>query len=244
VGVDLQNNGVCINPTQSLSSCPGGLGKFKNSDPAADVCIDPSISACPYNNLTVPGDTKTLGCNYAVSDWLGYGGGSMQLKIDPKTGQPMNPWSVDWYDYSGVHHTEPLDVNCRCFDPTKTVALNPDAWASVPSGVYAADQSAIRYFRGIRNPTENANIARNFRIKEKMVLQIRVEFTNIFNRLQWPNPSTGGITTSFNTTKRADGSDTGVYSSGFGTFGNLSTFSNGTSPGIPRAGTFVARLTF
>ena len=44
-------------------------------------------------------------------------------------------------------------------------------------------------FRAPRTPTENANIGRNFRIKERMNLQIRGEFVNIFNRTIMPAPS-------------------------------------------------------
>ncbi len=50
--------------------------------------------------------------------------------------------------------------------------------------------SSIRNFRGVRTPLENANFSRNFRIAEKVNLNVRVEFTNIFNRTQLPNPLT------------------------------------------------------
>ena len=76
----------------------------------------------------------------------------------------MSPWSVDWTDNNGVHHTDPLDINCHCFDPTKTQVLNPAAWTNVPNGQFAANESSIRSFRGIRIPVENANFSRNFRI--------------------------------------------------------------------------------
>ena len=62
----------------------------------------------------------------------------------------MNPWSVDWTDLNGVHHTDPLDINCHCFDPTKTQVLNPKAWTNVPDGQWANDFSSIRGFRGFR----------------------------------------------------------------------------------------------
>ncbi len=45
-------------------------------------------------------------------------------------------------------------------------------------------------FRAPRTPVENANIGRNFRIKEKMNFQVRGEFVNIFNRTIMPAPST------------------------------------------------------
>jgi hypothetical protein len=84
---------------------------------------------------------------------------------------------------------------------------------------------------------ENANISRNFRIKERMSLNIRVEFNNIFNRTQLPGPSTGG---NFATapTKFTSGATAGLYSGGFGTFNVLSGLAG------QRTGTFVARFQF
>ena len=73
-----------------------------------------------------------------ISNFLGRGPGPAQLKTGAD-GNPMNPWSVDWTDYSGVHHTDPIDINCHCFDPTKTVVLNPNAWTNVPDGQWAND---------------------------------------------------------------------------------------------------------
>lgn len=54
---------------------------------------------------------------------------------------------------------------------------------------------SVRSFRGIRIPQENMNLSREFRIKEKYSLNIRVEFDNIFNRLQLPTSAVapGGV---------------------------------------------------
>ncbi len=40
----------------------------------------------------------------------------------------MSPYAVNWTDYDGKVHAEPLDINCHCYDPTKTQVLNPLAW--------------------------------------------------------------------------------------------------------------------
>src|SRR5262249_40025405 len=88
-----------------------------------------------------------------------------QFKKGPD-GQYLNPWSVDWVDYEGRHHTDSLDINCHCFDPTKTIVLNPAVWENVPNGQWGADQSSIRSIRTFRIPTENANFSRSFRFKE------------------------------------------------------------------------------
>ncbi len=171
-----------------------------------------------------------------VSDWLGYGPGGAQLKIGPN-GQPMSPYAVNWTDLSGKVHTEPLDPNCGCYDPTKTQILNPNAWVAVPDGQFGANQSSIRYFRGIRQPQESANLSRNFRFKEHYTLQLRIEMNNIFNRLLLPQPTAAGANFSASPT-----AVNGLYTGGFGTFGNLTT--GAAVPGAPRSGLFVARFQF
>jgi hypothetical protein len=177
-----------------------------------------------------------------ISNYLGRGPGPAQLKVGAD-GQPMNPWSVDWTDYSGTHHTDPIDINCHCFDPTKTQVLNPNAWTNVPDGQWANDFSNLRYYRGFRYPTENFNFSRNFRLKEKVSLNVRVEFSNAFNRTQLPQPT--GTATVFNTTNFAAGLTTqqsgpykGVYNGGFGSVVPISGTANS------RTGLFVGRLTF
>ncbi len=174
-----------------------------------------------------------------ISNFLGYGPGPAQLIPG------MSPWSVNWTDLNGVHHTTPLNINCGCFDPTTTVVLNPAAFTNVPNGQFAADQSSIRSFRGFRIPQENANFGRDFRIKERYSLNIRVEFTNIFNRLQLPTATgaAGGINLgnfAAAPTKYTSGPFTGLYSGGFGTVVSPLT---GSVTG-QRAGTLVARFTF
>jgi hypothetical protein len=196
-----------------------GVGAYANYQSAP-------VLARPSSNGTVP-----------ISNFLGRGPGGAQLKIDPATGNYMNPWSVDWVDLKGNRRTDPLDINCRCFDPTKTQVLNPNAWENVPNGFWAADQSTIRWWRGIRIPQENANLSRSFRFKEGVHLNVRVEFTNIFNRTQLPQPSTAGNFANA-PVRFTSGPYTGLYSGGFGTIVPV----NGTQ-GM-RAGTFVGRLTF
>ncbi len=192
--------------------------------------------------LTRPTNTSTL------TQFLGRGPAGAQLKKNAD-GSYMSPWSIDWFDKSGNHHTDPLDINCHCFDPTKTVVFNPAAWTNVDPGQWG-DQSGLRFYRGVRLPQENANFSRNFRLREKMTLNLRVEFNNIFNRLQLPTPVGGAVSglapASFSlaTTKFATGANTGLYSGGFGTFtaAGSSLLTNGAFG--QRTGTFVARLQF
>lgn len=181
--------------------------------------------------LARPTSTGTL----PISNFLGRGPGPAQLKIGAD-GKPMNPWSVDWTDYSGTHHTDPIDINCHCFDPTKTVVLNPAAWTNVPDGQWANDFGNLRYFRGFRYPTENLNVGRTFRIKEKVTLNVRVEMSNAFNRTQLPQPTVGAFTTQVTT--QPSGPYKGVINGGFGTVVPISGTANS------RTGLFVGRLQF
>jgi hypothetical protein len=143
---------------------------------------------------------------------------------------------VNWTDNNGVHHTDPLDINCHCFDPTKTVVLNPAAFQNVPNGQFAASQSSNRSFRDFRVPVENANFGRSFRIKERASLNVRAEFTNIFNRTQYPAITLGNFATA--STVFTSGPNKGLYSGGFGTINpTAGTFGQ-------RAGTLVARFQF
>jgi len=125
--------------------------------------------------------------------------------------------------------------------------LNPAAWAPCPSNANCmAAGNLIPSFRAPRTPTENANLARNFRIKERMNFQIRGEFVNIFNRTIMPAPSTANPQAAV--TKNALGIQTG----GFGVISAY--YAPNTAPAPPgaatiptlesRQGTLIARFSF
>jgi Carboxypeptidase regulatory-like domain len=126
------------------------------------------------------------------------------------------------------------DLNCHCFDPTKTLTLNPNAWEDPPAGQFGSSAAYYSDYRQPRRPAENLSIGRVFRIREQMNLQIRAEFTNILNRYSLPSPSAtnAALTTTYYKT-------TGLLSAGFG----FSNTTNGAGSD-PRAGTIVARFTF
>ena len=142
----------------------------------------------------------------------------------------MNPCSVDWTDLSGTRHTDPLDINCHCFDPEKTVVLNPAAWHTIPDGTWTADTSTYAFFRGARTPRESANLARNFRFKERFQLQIRMEFQNVFNRRFLPAPQLAFSPVNASSTLQL--SSDGRYIGGFGTFANLRNSGALAGPGL------------
>ncbi len=177
-----------------------------------------------------------------ISQWLGRGPGSAQLKKNTD-GSYMSPWSVNWTDLDGNKRTDPLDINCKCFDPNKTVVLNPAAWENVPDGQWAAQTQQLPFFRQNRRPNESANLARNFRFGQdgRFNLQVRVEFQNVFNRRFLGNPYGGNAANPGNFTTAPTTNAAGSYIAGFGTFGNLS---NAGSYGTPRSGQFIGRFTF
>ena len=157
----------------------------------------------------------------------------------------MNPWSVDWTDKSGTHHTDPLDINCHCFDPEKTVVINPAAWQTIPDATWTADTATYAFFRQARTPRESANLAKNFKIKERFQFQIRMEFANIFNRTYLPSPALGF--SPVNTASTLQKSVDGRYIGGFGTFNNLRNSGALAGAGLgssQRAGQLIARITF
>ena len=217
--IGVSGNGFFSNKIASAILSDWGVGAYLNYQSAP-------LIARPSSNGTVP-----------ISQFVGYGPGTAQLKKNAD-GSYMSPWSTDWTDYGGKHHTDPIDVNCHCFDPTKTIVLNPNAWENIPNGQFAPDNSSLRFFRGVRYPTENANISRNFRIKERVQLNVRVEFNQVLNRMQLPQPTTARVNFASSPTKFTSGANAGLYSGGFGTIVPLS----GTT-GM-RTGQLIARITF
>jgi hypothetical protein len=81
------------------------------------------------------------------------------------------------------------------------------------------------------HPSEQLSLARSFRFRERVSIEVRAEFFNIFNRLLYPNPSASNplATTTYNSA--------GQLSGGFG-------WINPTSVGGERTGQLVARIQF
>ena len=66
-------------------------------------------------------------------------------------------------------------------------------WTDAPAGQYASTAAYYNNYRAQRQPSENLNFGRNFRMgKEgKMNLNVRAEFQNVFNRHFYSQPSLG-----------------------------------------------------
>jgi hypothetical protein len=118
--------------------------------------------------------------------------------------------------------------------------LNPNAWVDPPAGQFGTGAAYYNDYRYQRRPNENLGLGRIFRVKERAQLNIRMEFTNIFNRAEAPNPT---ATNAAQTQTRNP--VTGATTAGFG-FINTSTIGASTPVGTAtsRQGTIVGRFTF
>ena len=129
---------------------------------------------------------------------------------------------------------EPLftqDLNCHCFDPNTTFVLNPKAWVNPPAGLYGVAAAYYNDYRDRRRPAESISLGRTFRITEKTNLQIRAEFTNMFNRTVLNSPTSANALAT--QTRNAAGQTT----AGFGYINNANTTGQ-------RQGQMVARFSF
>ncbi len=163
----------------------------------------PLVSGIGFN-YTVPGWSSNKFLRYTVSDWTI--GGFLQYATGLPIGPPLANASVALVPggstatlsslvfQSTVQNRVPgvplftHDLNCHCFDPKKTFALNPAAWTNPAAGTFG---TATYYgdYRQQRRPLENMSFGRRFRMREKMSLNVRIEFTNIFNRTFINNPT-------------------------------------------------------
>jgi hypothetical protein len=159
-------------------------------------------------------------------------------------GQPL--FNTNWVDNNGVAHTDPIDVNCHCYDPNKTFLLNPKAWVDPAPGQFGASAAYYSDYRTQRRPRENMNLGRSFKVRERMEFNIRIEFTNVFNRAYWGDPSGSSLTNAtLPQLTFPSGVTRGNTSSGFGRvlttgatqFGNAANLS-------PRQGVIVGRFSF
>lgn len=199
-----------------------------------------------------PTFTNNKFVSYLLRDWqLGgfalYQSGTF-LAI-PATTTPEFLPTQDVYVKGQPLYTPGVNINnLGSYNPYTTQVLNPAAFAQCPVNTNCGDSGNdfLKNFRGPRTPRENANFGRNFRFKEKWNFQIRAEFTNIFNRLLMPNPSTSNPQNAV--TKNA----LGILTSGYGVVNayqapNTAGIFDGTSAATTlaaRQGTLVGRFSF
>jgi len=135
-----------------------------------------------------------------------------------------------------------VDINCHCYDPNKTFVLDPNAWESPAQGQFGKSAAYYSDYRSQRRPMENMNFGREFRVKEGMSLSIRMEFTNIFNRAYWGDPTGTALT---NAGQQQFLLPNGNTSAGFGRVLTTTATAFGTTANLlPRQGLLVARFRF
>ena len=123
------------------------------------------------------------------------------------------------------------DLNCHCFDPNKTLVLNPAAWSDPAAGQFGSSALYYNDYRYQRRPTEALSVGRVFKIRERASFEIRFQFHNAFNRAEVADP------TSTNAALRPTLSN-GQYVGGFG------YLNTGSLAVTPRVGQGLARLTW
>jgi hypothetical protein len=125
------------------------------------------------------------------------------------------------------------NLNCHCIDPNAQFVLNPAAWTNPAPGTFGNAAAYYNDYRFQRRPTEQVGFGRIFRVKERMTLQIRAEFYNVFNRTEMANP------TSSNSLATQTVSSTGQTTGGFGWINT-----GGALGAQPRNGQLLARINF
>jgi hypothetical protein len=196
--------------------------------------------------------------NTIIKDWQIGGFASYEsgpFILIPTTGTAEFLTTQDLYVKGQPLYTPGVNINnLSTYNPYSTQVLNPAAWAQCPVATNCGTGTALggttgnymKDFRGPRNPRENANFGRNFRFKERWNLQIRAEFTNIFNRTLMPQP----IATNPQNPVTKNG--LGILTSGYGVVDayqgpNTAGIFAGTTAAsglAARAGTIIGRFSF
>jgi hypothetical protein len=192
--------------------------------------------------------------NYAVSDWqVGF---FAQYQSGIFLTPPISNVNAEYIPSQDIRVAgQPLylqNINdIHSYNPYFQQVLNPNAWAPCPvnsvcGGASQAGVSERLYsdFRGPRQPRENANIGRHFRIREKYDFYIRAEFVNIFNRTIFPNPITTNPQTAV--TRNSAGILTGGYGvmNVYQAAGGYPAPTAGATALLGRTGTIIARFQF
>ena len=135
------------------------------------------------------------------------------------------------------------DLNCHCIDPTKELVLNPAAWSNPTDGQWGTANAYYNDYRYQRRPSESFSVGRVFAFKEQMRLTIRMNFTNVFNRLEMSNPSGAPSTPATTGNVQGIAACTGVNKCPTGGFGFIN-FAGGASFLPARQGTLEMRFSF
>ncbi len=193
-------------------------------------------------SYTLPKIEQLKGASYVFKDWqigtlLSYSSG-LPIPVAAATSSIANQVFQGALDnrVAGVPLFLVPSLNCHCFDPSTTPVLNPAAWAAPAAGQFGTASPYYSDFRYARHPNENINLGRTWRFKERMSLNLRVEFSNFLNRTFLNNP------TATNPTTPVTKNQAGLLTGGFGYISTA--FSSTNQLAQPRNGVIVARFSF
>ena len=125
-----------------------------------------------------------------------------------------------------------VDLNCHCVDPTRQFVLNPAAWTNPAPGTFGNAAAYYNDYRQQRRPQEQFGVGRIFQLHERVTMQLRAEFYNVFNRTEMGTP------TSSNSLATQTVGSNGLTSGGFG-------WINYTALAVqPRNGQLLLRFNF
>lgn len=200
--------------------------------------------------VPAPAFTQNRILRYALSGWqtgalLTYASGALILA--PSSTNLLSTDTFESTSYMNRVPGQPLfltNINCGCFDPTKTLVLNPAAWASPAPGTFGTSAAYYSDYRAQRHPTENFNFGRQFRIRESMSLSVRAEFVNIFNRTVLPNPSSTAPLTAATCFLSGTNGPTGACQTGATLASGFGFIQTAGITGGARTGQLVARFIF
>ncbi len=141
--------------------------------------------------------------NGAVSNW------TLGTTLYYSTGTPLNILSSNWYPgaswgangvpeiYSNVASGADLSrhFNGKNFNPSNTadpsnMYFNPAGFSNPAYGDFGNSGPWVAGLNGFGSAYENLALYKDFHIKERMKLQLRGEFFNVFNRHYFDNPNT------------------------------------------------------
>jgi hypothetical protein len=134
-----------------------------------------------------------------------------------------------------------VDVNCHCYDPNSTFVLNPAAWSQPGPGQFGTAAAYYSDYRYMRRPIENMALGRTFRFHERVSLNIRAEFTNVFNRARINDPTGAAVNNAQAPQQR---NAAGQTTAGFGYISTAVGSTPATGVMMPRQGQIVAKFTF
>ena len=206
-----------------------------------------------FFNTSLTYTTPKIGANKVLSAVLGdwsiaafvqYASG-FPLQV-PNAQTNLNNYLFQGPSFANRKPGEPLftvDLNCHCYDPNKTFVLNPNAWEDPAPGQFGNSAAYYSDYRTQRRPMENMSIGRTFPLGgERVKLSVRMEFSNIFNRSYWADPTGASLT---NAKLQQTTLPNGDTSAGFGRVLTTGATAFGTTANLlPRQGLFVARLSF